>query len=94
LRTLLAGWRCRPPHRLDFVTDLEMFLPASWQFILYGMEYPTDLAPMRVAYPQAEAARREFAMLRSLSERAVADLPPHRAALDAIMAGARAPAVA
>ncbi|MGN6153952.1 MAG: tryptophan halogenase family protein [Lysobacteraceae bacterium] len=94
LRTLLAGWRCRPPHRLDFVTDLEMFMPASWQFILYGMEYPTDLAPMRVAYPQAEAARREFATLRSLSERAVADLPPHRAALAAIMAGARAPAVA
>jgi len=39
LRDQLAMWRSRPPHRLDFITDVEMFLPASWQFILYGMEF-------------------------------------------------------
>lgn len=35
-------WRCRPPQRLDFITDVEMYLPASWQYVLYGMEFKTQ----------------------------------------------------
>jgi tryptophan 7-halogenase len=88
LRDLLSTWRCRPPHRLDFVTDLEMFLPASWQFILYGMEFHTDLSPMRMAHTRAAAARAEFDMIRTMSARAVDDLPPHRELLDALCAQA------
>ncbi|HZP66088.1 MAG TPA: tryptophan halogenase family protein [Rudaea sp.] len=82
----LATWRCRPPHRLDFVTDVEMFLPSSWQYILYGMEYDTDLAPMRSAYPQIERARREFSMLRAVAAHAVNDLPDHRALVEHVCA--------
>ena len=80
----LALWRCRPPHRLDFVTDTEMFLPASWQYILYGMEFKTNLDALRCAYPQCERARHEFAMIRSVAAHAVADLPDHRALIDEI----------
>jgi tryptophan halogenase len=79
-------WRSRPPHRLDFVTDVEMFLPASWQFILYGMEYPTDLRPARSFYPRVEQARDEFAMIRSLAPRAAADLPDHRELVERLCA--------
>jgi len=78
----LSMWRSRPPHRLDFVTDVEMFLPASWQFILYGMEFKTDLDPMRAMYPRFDAARREFEMIRTMSAHAVADLPDHRALVE------------
>jgi tryptophan halogenase len=92
LKEKLAMWRCRPPHRLDFVTDLEMYLPSSWQFVLYGMEYETDLAPVRACYPRLEDARREFQMIRQVSERALADLPPHRALVEHVYA--RAPAKA
>ena len=74
----LAEWRHRPPHRLDFVTDLEMFMPASWQFILYGMEYATDLGAQRAQYGDVAAARREFEMLRVVSQHAIRDLPAHR----------------
>ncbi|MDE2248471.1 MAG: tryptophan 7-halogenase [Xanthomonadaceae bacterium] len=78
LRQRLAQWRHRPPHRLDFVTDLEMFQPASWQYVLYGMEYRTELEPMRSAYPEMAAAQREFAMIQQLGLHALKDLPVHR----------------
>jgi tryptophan halogenase len=86
LKDRLAMWRSRPPHRLDFVTDVEMFLPASWQFILYGMEFKTDLEPMRALYPRFDAARREFEMIRTMAAHAVADLPDHRALVEDICA--------
>lgn len=78
LRDKLAQWRHRPPHRLDFVGDLEMFLVSSWQYVLYGMEFRTDLEPMRSAYPRAEEARREFAMIQLAARQALGDLPGHR----------------
>lgn len=78
LREKLAMWRCRPPQRLDFLADLEMYLPASWQFVLYGMEYPTELGASRAAYPHGAAAQQEFRNIRTLAPRAVADLPAHR----------------
>ena len=88
LKDRLAMWRCRPPHRLDFLADTEMFLPASWQYILYGMEFRTDLAPMRAMYPHAEAARREFEMIRAMAAHAVNDLPDHRALVERLCASA------
>ena len=88
LRARLETWRCRPPHRLDFVTDTEMFLPASWQYILYGMEFRTGLDTLRAAYREGERAQAEFAMLRQVAPHAVRDLPDHRALLERLCAGA------
>ena len=82
LREQLAMWRGRPPHRLAFVTDIEMYPPSSWQYVLYGMEYATRLHANRGALPDAEAARREFQTIAQLSRHAVADLPPHRALVE------------
>jgi tryptophan halogenase len=92
LRELLDMWRWRTPNRLDFLTDLEMYQPASWQFVLYGMEYPTQLAAGAAAFPRAAEARREFEMIRQLSQRALDDLPAHRALVERLCAGAEAPA--
>lgn len=93
LQDQLGMWRTRPPHRLDFVTDVEMFLPASWQYILYGMEYATDLSASRASYPHIEQARREFATIRSLAPHAAADLPDHRALVERLAGRAGAAAV-
>lgn len=94
LKDQLAMWRSRPPHRLDFVTDIEMFLPASWQYILYGMEFRTALEPMRATYARTDAAQREFEMIRTMSAHAAADLPDHRTLVESLCARscARAPA--
>lgn len=86
LKDRLVMWRCRPPHRLDFVTDLEMFLPASWQYILYGMEFQTNLEALRGAHTRGAAAAHQFAMIQALGARAIADLPDHRALIEEICA--------
>lgn len=87
LREQLARWRCRPPHRLDFVTDLEMYPPSSWQYVLYGMEFPTVLGAGRASWPHAAAARQEFATLAQVAQRALGDLPTHRALVDRFCSG-------
>ena len=94
LRDLLARWRCRPPHRLDFIVDLEMYPPSSWQYVLYGMGYPTDLAHARAAWPRAAEARQAFAMIAQVARRAAADLPDHRALVEAMCARPASPAPA
>jgi len=82
LQEKLEKWKLRPPHRLDFVADFEMFMTSSWQYILYGMEFQTDIEAMRSAYPHREAARQEFAMIRQAAARALDDLPDHRALVE------------
>ena len=58
LKDKLAMWRKRAPHRMDFVVDYEMYPPSSWQYVLYGMEYPTDLYGNARTLPRMEEARR------------------------------------
>jgi tryptophan halogenase len=82
LQDKLAQWRHRPPHRLDFVSDLEMFPVSSWQYMLYGMEFETDLDPVRSAYPRGVEASREFATIRQAATQALDDLPDHRALVE------------
>ncbi|MEP6940461.1 MAG: tryptophan 7-halogenase, partial [Rudaea sp.] len=66
--------------------DLEMFLPASWQYILYGMEFKTNLGPMQAMYPRIDEARREFETIRAVGAHAANDLPDHRALVEQICA--------
>ena len=79
LQDKLAMWRSRPPHRLDFVADVEMYPTSSWQYVLYGMEFATALHPSAGGGARRLDAEREFRTIAELSERAAADLPSHRA---------------
>ncbi|MEJ7805731.1 MAG: tryptophan halogenase family protein [Telluria sp.] len=79
LQGKLAMWRARAPHRLDFVSDLEMYPTSSWQYILYGMEYVTQLHASATDPAREDEARREFAAIAQMALRAEADLPEHRA---------------
>lgn len=82
LRDKLSMWRRRPPHRMDFVVDLEMYPPSSWQYVLYGMEFPTEQYANALTLPRLDEARKEFQMIELMSHRAVADLPTHRALVE------------
>lgn len=79
LQDKLAMWRARPPHRLDFVADVEMYPTSSWQYVLYGMEFATSLHASAGDSARRGAAEREFATIAQLSAHAAADLPDHRA---------------
>ncbi len=84
LQELLRQWRHRPPGRFDFLLDLESFAFFNYQYILYGMDYRTDLSGGRGDFPNVEAAEKLFARIRTFSERATEDLPAHRALIRAI----------
>ena len=79
LQGKLDMWRARAPHRLDFVSDLEMYPTTSWQYILYGMEFETQLHASATDPARHAEARREFEMIAQMAARAEADLPAHRA---------------
>ena len=84
LRERLERWRHRVPSSLDFESDYESFTPQSYQYILYGMGFRTDLRARAPAYRMADAARRDFQKIRQFSERAAAELPSHRALIEKI----------
>jgi hypothetical protein len=89
LRDLLDQWRFRPPNRFDFILDLESFAFFNYQYILYGMEFRTDLSGSRDDFPNVEAAQKIFARIRTFGERARQDLPAHRALIEEINAEER-----
>ena len=88
LHELLAQWRYRPPNRYDFIIDLESFAYFNYQYILYGMEFRTDLSAGRADFPDVRAAEKLFQKIRTFGERATADLPSHRALIQQITAPA------
>jgi flavin-dependent dehydrogenase len=82
LQDLLEQWRYRPPSRFDFVLDHESFAFFNYQYILYGMEFRTDLTPVRDEFPHADEAERIFERIRQFGDRAARDLPSHRAMVE------------
>jgi tryptophan halogenase len=85
LACLLTAWKHRPPCRFDFVADYETFPYFSYQYVLYGMGFQTDLEPARARYSaRADEARHAFTQLRRLAQQATADLPAHRTLLEGI----------
>lgn len=78
----LAMWRDRAPHRLDFITDLEMYPPSSWQYVLYGMEFKTTSHANARSHPRYAEAQREFQMIAQMAQHAMGDLPSHRALVE------------
>jgi hypothetical protein len=88
LADLLAMWRARPMSRFDFVVDLETFLPASWQYVAYGMGLKTAPGAWGGLLTNADAAARAFETVRRAAAEAPRHLPPHRDLVEAYLARA------
>ena len=86
LRDLLQVWAHRPPSRFDFVTDVETFAYFSYQYILYGMDFTTDLSAARGVYSHTAAVEKIFERIRGFGEHAARDLPSHRELVEQIYA--------
>jgi hypothetical protein len=85
LHDLLARWRHRPPGEIDFDLNVDMFTEHSWQYVLYGMGYSTDLTPRAGLYKYYEEARQAFAEIRRQAKFACQALPTHRGLLQAAL---------
>jgi tryptophan halogenase len=86
LQDLLSRWRHRPPGEFDFDLNVDMFTEYSWQYVLYGMGYKTDLTPRAGVFKYHEEARAAFADIRRQAEFARRSLPTHRDLLQSAMA--------
>lgn len=86
LRELLRRWKHRPPGSIDIDPNVDIFPESSWQYVLYGMGYKTDLTPRAPVLKYYEEARQAFAEIRRQAEFAVRTLPGNRELLDAVKA--------
>jgi tryptophan halogenase len=82
LKDYLDRWRTRPPSPMDFDMNYHTFGSASWQFVLYGMGFKTDISARAAVYSQKQRARAQFAEIRRQAGQAIQALPTHRALID------------
>jgi tryptophan halogenase len=83
----LEMWRFRPPSRFDFIGDYETFLPISYQAVLYGMGFVTNLEAAGASYRAKKTAAARFGEIGAMLPRAMAELPPHRDLIGLINGG-------
>ena len=81
LAELLDRWRHRPPNEMDVDTNVDIFTESSWQYVLYGMGFDTDLSPRAGVYRFYDEARDAFDEIRRQAAFACRTLPAHRALL-------------
>ena len=82
LQDKISLWRHFPPVENDFASRFEMFSVASYQYILYGMGFETELQPSYLAGAREYVAEKLFAKIREQGDIAQSDLPDHRQLLE------------
>ena len=82
LRELLRLWRHRAPSHRDFPRGEEIFPSASWQYILYGMGFRSNILARHGE--SIAAARNYFAETERLTTRLSDALPGNRALVEHI----------
>lgn len=92
LKGKLEQWRHRPPSFLDIDASHDIFDENSWQYILYGMEFKTDITARAGALRFYDDARREFESIRRQSVNALTAVPTHRDLVNEVVAGGFRPA--
>jgi tryptophan halogenase len=78
LLELLDRWRFRPPTEIDIDSRVDIFTEASWQYVLYGMGWKTDLSAKAGVYRYRDDARLAFDQVDKQIDFALANLPTNR----------------
>lgn len=78
LAELLDRWRFRPPNEMDIDPNVDIFPDSSWQYVLYGMGWKTDLSAKAGIYRYFDDARQAFARVREQAQFAIRTLPTNR----------------
>ena len=86
LKGKLEQWRHRPPSFLDIDASHDIFDENSWQYILYGMGFKTDISARAGALRFYDDAKREFDSIRQQSNKAMTAVPSHRDLINEVVA--------
>jgi len=78
LKEDLAIWQYRGPATNDFDSAIELFPAASYQYVLYGMEFKPDFMRQQYLYNQNQQAQQLINRNQQLTEQMLQNLLPHR----------------
>jgi hypothetical protein len=78
LQDLLTRWRYHPPTEQDFAGTRELFPWLSYQFVLYGMRFETDISLIDHTLTRTALANKLFAENSQIKNEALKTLPRHR----------------
>lgn len=84
LRSVLDLWRYQVPWHSDFSQRDEIFSSASYQYVLYGMGFETEVRASSRQARQAEEARKLFVDNDHQSIKLLSGLPGNRELLDSL----------
>jgi tryptophan 7-halogenase len=84
LGELLQLWQHRAPYRNDLLSHEEVFPAASYQYVLYGMQFKPQHAPLRAM--QLTKAQASFQNTAIITKRLLGGLPRHRDLINHIRA--------
>jgi tryptophan halogenase len=84
LANRLDLWRRMPPSEYDFERREEVFSLDNYRYVLYGMRFPTDLAPIRERFGDLALAERDFQRRRRYADEALLSLLSHRDLIERI----------
>lgn len=74
----LAQWRYQVPSAYDFHSKLEIFNLENYLYVLYGMNFPTDLVGQEFRFQQQQKAEQMMAFYARKFAQLQPDLLPHR----------------
>lgn len=80
----LALWAHQVPTPYDFHSKLEIFNLENYLYVLYGMQFGTDLRQQQYRFSQPELAARMFGFYRHKAAQLQSQLLPHRELLNRI----------
>lgn len=80
----LALWQLQLPSHYDFASRYEVFNLENYLYVLYGMQYPTQLELSRSRYEQQDKAKQAFSTIQSMQQQLLHNLQPNRAVLERI----------
>ncbi|BFM12090.1 tryptophan 7-halogenase [Simiduia litorea] len=86
LAELLARWKRRVPCHVDFPNSYDVFSLENYLYVLYGMEYPTDLTGQGSRYLESQRVVDRLIQRDAQLDMLLGKLPKHREFLCEMMA--------
>ena len=80
----LDFWQHTPPSASDFFSKYEVFQLENYQYVLYGMEFNTQLANCAGRFPHQDKAETEIAKVKLHAEQVTKQLGSHRELIEKI----------
>lgn len=80
----LDYWGSNLPAQSDFSSKYEVFQLENYQYVLYGMDFMTDIKQISQRYPNIEIANKEVKRLQKNAKQVQMDLQSHREIINKI----------